>query len=176
MKLKEYAKKLYSIDLLKKAISEKKWWVIGGAIVYGIPATYRAITRNPMIFPPIESGNAYIPSNLYEKLVVNFVAPGGVGAVIGESYLEKLYGKATGLKKYLYRVVGSVSLTGLWASLQYIGYLVCDTLKYSWPSGGNPFESPNVYPFNLFIAVSLAPFLPYFIDGVKRVYKKLKKA
>ncbi|MEM5811589.1 MAG: hypothetical protein QXG91_02505 [Candidatus Aenigmatarchaeota archaeon] len=133
-------------------------WLIGGATIYGTPAIYRYITRSPILLPEIETLPPYIPSNLLEKLIVNSVAPGGVGAIIGEAAFNK------SIRKYIRRIMGSVSLTSIWTLIQYIGYYICDIIKYEWPSGGNPFESPNTYPFNLLMALTIAPLFPYLID------------
>ena len=179
MQMKQYLKRLYSIDSLKETLKDKKVlkWLVGGIAIYATPAIYRAVTKNPIvpIFPLVDLKNPYIPKNLYEKLVVNFFAPGGIGAVIGEKYAGKVYGKLKGVKKYLTRVGGSVGLTGLWTSLQYLGYSVCNYLNYQWPSGGNPFESPNIYPFNILLALTIAPLSPYLIEGIGEFYKRLKK-
>lgn len=121
--------------------------------------------------PVIEPPNPYIPSNLPEKLIVNFVAPGGVGAVIGETLVNKITeDKISGLKKYISRVSGSLTTTSIWTILQYLGYIQ----SYIWPHGENPFEGPIVYPFNLFIAITLAPLAPYIADFINSKIRRKK--
>jgi len=76
---------------------------------------------------------------------------------MGESFFSSAWReKIKGLKKYFSRVTGSFVATSAWTAVQYVGHRVCETLKYEWPSGGNPFEPPTVYPFNLVMALSLA--------------------
>ncbi|MEM5836621.1 MAG: hypothetical protein QW451_00545 [Candidatus Aenigmatarchaeota archaeon] len=184
MKLdKNLTKRLYEIkDFVDRALYTTKEtfkdkrvqkWTVCGIVTYGLPAFYRAITRNPDLpyIPLIVSQNEYIPVNLPEKLIVNPIAPGGVGAVIGETFIKKF--KATErIEKYVSRVIGSVATTTIWTSIQYCGHVLCDMLKIQWPSGGNPFEPPNVYPFNLLIALTLAPLIPYVVDYLKLKMKR----
>ena len=157
---------------IKETFKDKRVqkWLAAGVSVYGAPAIYRYITRNvnlPFV-PFIESPSEYIPQNLPEKFLVNPVAPGGVGAVLGETLLEKtIEKKASGWKKYASRLLGSLTTTSIWTGIQYTGYVICDKMNYQWPSGGNPFEPPNFYPFNLSIALTLAPLVPYVVDYVK---------
>ena|GEM_PF-2994327 len=172
MDFKNLLKELYNIKFsqgIKETIKDKKvlGWLFGGMFVYGLPALYRYVTKNIMIpyMPLIETPSEYIPSNLIEKLIVNFIAPGGTGAVVGETFIEKSKGiNLSGTKKYLARVFGSVATTSVWAGIQYLGNTICDIVKYEWPSGGNPFEPPNIYPFNILIALTLAPLSPYLGD------------
>jgi len=164
---------LKSISTIAQSLKERKRWIATGITIYGLPAFYRAVTRSDLPLPLFETSNEYIPKNLIEKLLVNPIAPGGVGAVIGETFIEKFTNrKNKGLRKYLSRVFGSIVTTGIWTGIQYLGYTVCDMLKYEWPSGGNPFESPNVYPFNILIAISLAPLVPYAADLLKLKTKR----
>jgi len=189
MNFKNLLKELYNIKFsqgIKETIKNIRVWVwLGfGCGVYGIPAGYRYITTNDLLpyLPIIESPSEYIPSNLIEKLIVNSITPGGVGAVVGETFIEKSKGiNLSGTKKYLARVFGSVATTSVWAGIQYLGYTICDILKYEWPSGGNPFEPPNIYPFNVLLALTLAPLSPYLGDLlspyiVKYLLKPCKKA
>jgi len=186
-KFQTLIKKLYSKEKLartffsiEETLKEKRtWkWLGFGMIVYGIPAIYRAITHSPELpfLPSVSPPNEYIPANLYEKLLINFIAPGGVGAKIGEIYFEKYYGKKfSGIKKYLSRLFGSVTTTSAWTSIQYLGYTTYETyIKHGGPWGGNPWESPSVYPFNLLMAIFVAPFFPYVVDCLKGKYKRLR--
>ncbi len=145
-------------------------WCFFGVAVYGLPAAYRYITgiEEIQIFPFNKSPSKFIPFNLLEKFVVNPVFPGGVGAALGGERIANRYGYG----KYVSRVVGSLTATGIWTGIQYLGHFACDILKYNWPSGGNPFEPPEWYPFNLLIAVTLAPLVPYAVDYVKSKIKK----
>jgi len=164
---------LKSIQAATQSLKERKGWIAAGITIYGLPAFYRAVTRSDLPLPLLETSNDYIPKNLVEKLLVNPIAPGGVGAVIGETFVEKLTNRENrGSRKYLSRVFGSLTATSIWTGIQYLGYTVCDILKYEWPSGGNPFESPNVYPFNILIAISLAPLVPYAADFLKLKTKR----
>jgi hypothetical protein len=182
--MKRLIDSLYSIKLkidkeirfIKNTIKDKRVlkWLMFGVTVYGIPAFYRAITKNPIVLPTIESPTPYIPNNLLEKLIVNPIFPGGVGAVAGETFASKKYGELKGLKKYLARVAGSLSAVSFWTLFQYVGYQICYILKFEWPSGGNPFETSIVYPFNLTIALTLAPLVPYLAEYLSR-FKYLKK-
>jgi hypothetical protein len=164
------------IPFIKSTIKNKRVlkWLTFGVTVYGLPAFYRAITKNPIVLPTIESSTPYIPSNLLEKLIVNPIFPGSVGAVAGETFANEKYGEVKGLKKYLVRVAGSLSAASVWTLFQYVGYQICDILKFEWPSGGNPFETSIVYPFNLTIALTLAPLAPYLAEYLLR-FKYFKK-
>jgi hypothetical protein len=73
------------IPFIKSTIKNKRVlkWLTLGVTVYGLPAFYRAVTKNPIVLPIIESPS-YIPNNLLEKLIVNPIFPGGVGAVAGK--------------------------------------------------------------------------------------------
>jgi hypothetical protein len=186
---KNLLKELYNIKFsqgIKETMKDKRvlGWLFGGMFVYGSPAFYRYVTKNIIIpyMPLIQSPSEYIPSNLIEKLIVNFIAPGGTGAVVGETFIEKSKGiNLSGTKKYLARVFGSVATTSVWAGIQYLGNTICDIVKYEWPSGGNPFEPPNFYPFNILLALTLAPLSPYLGDLlspyiVKYLLKPCKKA
>lgn len=185
MNEKVFVRKLYEIkgfasktfSTLKETLKEERvWkWIGIGIVAYGLPALYRYITKNPNLpyMPLVDTPYEYIPSNLPEKLIINSIAPGGVGAVIGETFVKNFTKKESKkLRKYLSRVSGSLTTTSVWAAIQYAGYYICDILKYEWPSGGNPFEPPIIYPFNLFIAASLAPFVPYIADFLKFKIKK----
>jgi len=183
MKLDEKAsiKDLYKVkniyDRLKETVKDRRVlkWLGGGMFVYGLPAIYRYVTKNSLLpcLPVINTPSDYIPSNLPEKLIVNFVAPGGTGAVIGETLVEKSTGQTiSGMKKYLSRVGGSLVTTGVWTGIQYLGYTLSNIFNYQWPSGGNPFESPITYPFNMLLALTLAPLAPYVVDYAKKLYKK----
>jgi len=164
---------LKGIQATTQSLKERKGWIATGITIYGLPALYRAVTRSDLPLPLFETSNEYIPKNLTEKLLINPIAPGGVGAAIGETFVEKFTSRENkGLRKYLSRVFGSVVTTSIWTGIQYLGYTICDMLKYEWPSGGNPFESPNVYPFNMLIAVSFAPFVPYVADYLKLKIKR----
>jgi len=185
MKLDEKAsiKDLYKVkniyDGLKETVKDRKVlkWLGGGMFVYGLPAVYRYVTKNPLLpyLPLINTSSDYIPSNLPEKLIVNFVAPGGAGAVVGETFVEKFTGKnLSGVKKYLSRVGGSLATTGIWTGIQYLGYTLSNIFNYQWPSGGNPFEPPTFYPFNMLLALTLAPLAPYVVEYAKRLYTKVK--
>jgi hypothetical protein len=88
------------IHFIKNTIKNKRVlkWLTFGVTVYGIPAFYRAITRNPIVLPTIESPTPYIPNNPLEKLIVNPIFPGSVGAVAGETFASEKYGKLKGFE------------------------------------------------------------------------------
>ena len=129
--------------------------------------------------PEIKSfywNSIFFPSNLPEKLLINSIAPGGVGAILAEKYVEKVLNKnLAGLKKYLIRTLGSISLTSIWASIQYLGYRLSEIYNIQTPYGGNPFESPNVYPINLLIAGTSAVVATYGIDKLASYLKNIRK-
>ena len=154
-------------------------WIYVGITAYGLPALYRYLTRDPTLpfpFIQIKTNNEYIPSNLIEKLVVNSIFPGGVGAVIGEKLISKLKNqKIKDLEKYVSIAMGSLATTSIWTLIQYVGHVLSDMRKYEWPSGGNPFEGPNVYPFNFLIALTVAPLTPYIAELFKKYLKKNEK-
>jgi len=81
---------LKSIQTATQNLKERKGWIAAGITIYGLPAFYRAATRSDLPLPLLETSNEYIPKNLIEKFLVNPIAPGGVGAVIGETFVEKL--------------------------------------------------------------------------------------
>src|SRR4030042_2944924 len=114
---------------LRKAIantlkSERFWkWEIGGAILYGIPAAIRFITKSPTI--PILNLpgfwiDHYIPGNLVEKILINAFFPGGAGGVAGELLVSNYKGEeAKGKKKYLARLGGALLQTAAWSAFQF---------------------------------------------------------
>jgi len=183
-KFQTLIKKLYeermvarTLSALKETLKEKRtWkWLGFGMVVYGIPAIYRAITHNSELpfLPSISPPNKYIPANLYEKLLVNFIAPGGVGAIVGEEFIKKYCRcELSKIKKYLSRLFGSVTTTLAWTSIQYLGYTIYETyIKYGGPWGGNPWESPSVYPFNLLMAIIFAPLFPYVVEYLEKIIR-----
>ncbi|MDI6798823.1 MAG: hypothetical protein QMD12_02390 [Candidatus Aenigmarchaeota archaeon] len=169
------AQKIYSIS--KRIARDKRaQWFVAGSIIYGLPALYRYITKNPNLpyFPIIEPPSKMIPSNLAEKLIVNSVFPGATSSVvIGETIAKRR--KLSGVKKHLSRFSGSFIGTGLWIGFQCLGHYTCEILKYEWPSGGNPFEGPSVYPFNILMGL-FATITPYVVDYVKsEIERKLTR-
>lgn len=180
--MKELIRLLYKcydlFSLVKKSLKEKRviTWVGVGSSLYLMPAIYRYITQNPIIpyFPIIKTQTPYIPPNIFEKLIVNPIFPGGVGAVIGETIVEKTSNTFYKVKKYISRVFGSVTTTALWSLFQYIGYSISEIMRFEWTPGQNPFEPPNIYPFNMIIALTLAPLVPYAVEYVKKLYGKVR--
>ena len=166
MKIEEFSAK----DFCKNAVETLKdrkviEWIALGMLVYGLSAIYRYATRNPMIgLPLIEPPNQLIPPNLIEKIIVNFIAPGGVGAAIGETFAQKYNENLSWGQRHLSRIAGSFVAAGIWTGVQYFGYNLSNIFNYQWPSGGNPFEPPNIYIFNMIVALTLAPFAPYLIE------------
>jgi len=160
--------KIYSTS--KRIVKDKRFqWFVAGGIVYGLPALYRYITKNPKLpFPTIEPPNETIPYT--EKIIVNSVFPGATSSVvIGETIAKRM--KFSGMKKHLSRLSGSFIGTGLWTGFQYLGYSICENLKYEWPSGGNPFEGPNVYLLNILLGL-FATITPYAVSYVKSNIKR----
>jgi len=158
-----------SINLLK---DKRFQWFIAGCTVYSLPAAYRAVTgqgRLPLT-PVIESSNEMIPTNLPEKILVNSVFPGATSSVvIGETINKKF--EVSGYKKHVSRLVGAVTGTSLWTLLQYLGYNLCEKFELVWPHGANPFESPEVYPFNILVGLA-SMAVPYVVDWINSKRRK----
>jgi hypothetical protein len=167
---------------LKRAVygtlkNKRFWkWELGSLALYAIPAAIRFIRKNPYIpilNTPGWSPTPYIPPNLVEKFFVNAFFPGGSGAVAGETFFttykdESLKGKT----KYLSRLAGALTQYSVWTMIQYVGYLQ----KQIGPHGENIFESPEVIPFNLLLAL-FSIFTPDVLYHTKSkigaLYKKL---
>src|SRR5208283_4735916 len=94
--------------------SRRFWrWMIGGAVIYAIPAAIRIATGSVIL--PVLSLVAtpwigmYVPANLVEKILVNAFFPGGVGAVAGEIFFSNFKSKVlVGREKYLARLSGAL--------------------------------------------------------------------
>lgn len=151
-------------------------WIIGGALFYGTPAIFRYVEATD--FLPFQkysqplSNFPYIPGPafLFEKLIVNFVAPGGVGAVLGDTYASVRAGREpTTKEKARARIAGSIALTIVWTLVQYLGFTLSQMTSYAFPSGSNPFEGPMYYPLNLVIAILWAPLAPYLTERLHRL-------
>lgn len=180
MSLRKLADRLYgeSKDLVKNLKEmanlnkEQVAWLVGGVSVYAAPALFRAVTKITEIFPHFYELPWYLPPNIIEKGIVNSFFPGATASVvIGDtkwkpyrSFIKSL-SKKIGLEKYekfVGRFTGAAIGTTLWTAFQAAGYVQ----DYLWPHGGNAFEDPSVYPFN--IAIGLASTLvPYGVEKLK---------
>jgi hypothetical protein len=166
---------------IAKTLKNKRFWKweLGGAILYGIPAAIRFITKNPII--PILNLpgfwiDHYIPGNLVEKILVNSFFPGGAGGVAGEILVSNYKDEAVrGKTKYLARLSGALVQTAAWSTFQFLGYYQ----GIMGPYGGNIFEHAVVFPFNFTLA-ALSIFTPDVVNFVKskmkNAYRKLSKS
>ena len=134
--------------------------MIGGAVIYAIPASVRLVTGNVVL--PVLSWAAtpwvgmYIPANLVEKIFVNAFFPGAAGAIGGEIFFSNLKTATLSRRqKYLARLCGALVAVTLWSLIQLSGGIL--GFVGSW--GGNLFEYPSVFPLNYLLA-SLSIFTP----------------
>lgn len=146
------------------------WWELGGAVIYGIPATIRFITNSVSIpflnFPGFWIDH-FIPGNLVEKILVNAFFPGGAGGVAGEIFASNRKGEAVkGKAKYLHRLGGALLQTAVWSAFQYFGYSL--SIKGSY--GSNIFESIFVFPIN-FVLAAFSIFTPDVVGFIKSRFK-----
>lgn len=161
----------YAVEALK----ENKKWVIIGIVLYLLPVFYRLTTGNS--FVPLldntlflrQSDSQITPVNL-ETLGALFLIPGVLGAVVGMSFLEKIFSRRfTGVEKYLARVMGSVTVGISWTIIQFFGFLFFNP---SGPWGNSLWSSPDVYARNLLVALLAAPLVPYVFELVYKFRKK----
>ncbi len=146
--------------------SKRFWkWELGSLGLYLIPASYRHFTGNitlPILNPSFNSPSPYIPNNPLGKFVVNAFFPGGAGGVGGEElYKNYTSRKLTRKEKYLSRLFGALTQTGIFTSFQYVGH----GLNWIGSWGGNWFEAPEWYPFN-FLLASASVFTPDVVNYV----------
>ncbi|MCD6226185.1 MAG: hypothetical protein J7J93_00070 [Candidatus Aenigmarchaeota archaeon] len=157
MNFNNLTKKLYEFNLfnsrglyaLDKTVTDKGTWkLIGiGITVYGSPVLYRYLTGDSTLpcIPKLPA-TKYTSSNLIEKLIVNYIAPGGVGGALSEKFFEHFKGeKLKGKIKYLARLPGTLLAIGSLTSIQMYG-LAHEVWK-SFPTG-LPWEPKNLQPFN----------------------------
>jgi len=153
-------------------------WIATGALLYCAPAVFRYIEATnylpfmqysqPLSTFPFVPGPAF----LLEKLIVNFVAPGGIGAVLGDTYASvRARRQLTAKEKARARIIGSLTLAIIWTLVQYAGFTTSQMTHYVFPSGSNPFEGPAYYPLNLAIAALWAPLAPYLTEILHHVRK-----
>ena len=153
----------------------QKAWLVGGVGVYIAPAIFRAITKVTEIFPHFYDLPWFLPTNVIEKVLVNSIFPGATSSVvIGDtkwgkyrSFIKSL-SKKLGLEKYerfVGRFTGAAIGALAWTAIQYVGY----SQSYLWPHGGNAFEDPSVYPFNIAIGL-VSSIVPYAMDKVKSYF------
>ncbi len=160
------------LKYIVESLKENKRWIIITIMLYLLPVIYRLTTSNSFI--PILDSTLFlyhrdfqiIPVNL-ETLGMLFLIPGALGAVVGTSFLEKIFSRRfTGLEKYLARVLGSLVFGLGWTVVQFFGFLFFNPVG---PWGSSLWAGPEVYARNLLIALTIAPLLPYVIEFVYRI-------
>lgn len=161
-----------------ESLQENKRWIIIGAILYLIPVFYRLTTGNS--FVPILDSTLFLyyrdsqitPVNL-EILGALFLIPGSLGAVIGASFLEKVFNRRfAGLEKYLARVLSSLTFGLAFTAIQFFGFLF---LNPAGPLGSGLWSAPDAYARNLLVAIIVAPLVPYVFEFVYNFYKIAKR-
>ncbi len=157
MNFNKLTKKLYEFNFLNsralyaldKTMKDKGTWkLIGiGATVYGLPVLYRYLTGDPTLpgIPQLPA-TEYTSPNLIEKLIVNYIVPGGVGGALSEKFFENFKGeKLKGKIKYLARMPGTIIAIGGLTGIQ--NYGLSHKLWENFPTG-LPWEPKNLQLFN----------------------------
>jgi uncharacterized membrane protein YeaQ/YmgE (transglycosylase-associated protein family) len=151
--------------------------MIAGCIVYLIPAAIRYATGSiiiPFLNWPGYWIEHFVPGNLSEKILVNMVFPGAVGAIAGEVFAASYLKQAlTSKAKYLCRLAGALVFVSVWSLFQLWGYSM--SIYMSFSPASNLFESYFVFPINYIIACFsiITPTILYFIKN--RVLRILKR-
>jgi hypothetical protein len=158
--------------------SKRFWtWMAAGIIIYLIPVAIRYATGSiiiPFLNWPGYWIDHFIPGNLSEKILVNMVFPGAVGAIAAEVFtINYLKQTLTVKKKYFARFAGAMLFVSAWSLFQLWGYQLSIYMSFS-PSS-NLFESYFVYPINYIIA-AFSIFTPTIIDFIKNTaFRILRK-
>jgi len=166
--------KLYNLgNATYKTLKDKNTWkLLGlGAVVYGAPVLYRYLTGDSTLPGiPLLPETKYTSSNIIEKLIVNYIVPGGIGGCVSQKFFEYFKDeKIEGKLKYLARLPGALAFIGGLTLIQTCG--LANEFWANFPTG-IPWEPEKLYPFNFIYGTFAGLTAKDTFDYFKNIFKK----